>query len=92
MELGTVMHRAKGERKTPNQERLQATKYDWVPVNKILVAKSDDELDYRVVSEIAESIKVHGLLEPIAVRCVTEEDEDGGGQAKHRSRFRGTSA
>ena len=71
------MLRAKDERKMPNQERLRTTNYDWVSVNKILVPKSDDELDDRVVSEIAESIKVCGLLQPIAVRRVTEEQEGG---------------
>ena len=51
-------------------------------MNNILVPESDDELDDRVVSEIAESIKVHGLLQPIAVRRVTEKDEDGDAKRK----------
>ena len=71
---GTVMHRSRDKRKTLNQirEDVYATKYDWVPVKKILVHKSHDEVDYQVVCEIAESIKVCGLLQPIAVRRVRQ--------------------
>jgi ParB-like chromosome segregation protein Spo0J len=76
------MRRSRDEKKIPNPEGVRASKYVWVRANKILVPKSDDELDDLVVSEIAESIKVCGLVHPIAVRRVTEEDEDGGVNCK----------
>jgi ParB-like chromosome segregation protein Spo0J len=70
-------------RKRPSQRTDQAhrlgreTQYEWVSVKKILLPKSDDELDARTVAEIAESILLFGLLHPIAVRRVTEEQKDG---------------
>lgn len=51
--------------------------YKWINVKNILLPKSDDELDERIVAAIAESILLFGLLHPIAVRSITEEQEDG---------------
>jgi hypothetical protein len=53
------------------------TQYQWISVEKILLPKGDDKLDEKTVAGIAESIHLFDLLHPIAVRRVTEEQEDG---------------
>jgi hypothetical protein len=53
------------------------TKYEWISIRKILLPKTDDELDENTVAGIAESIHMFDLLHPIAVRRVMEEQEDG---------------
>jgi ParB-like chromosome segregation protein Spo0J len=53
------------------------TQYNWIRVKKILLPKSDAQLDEKTVAGIAESIQVFGQLHPIAVRRVTERQEDG---------------
>jgi ParB-like chromosome segregation protein Spo0J len=53
------------------------TQYEWISVEKILLPKSDDKLDEKTVAGIAESIHLFDLLHPIAVRRVTEKQEDG---------------
>ena len=58
-------------------EPHDATKYELVSLKKILLPKSDDEIDARVVAGIAESILVHDLLHPIAVRRITDKRKDG---------------
>ena len=58
------------------RQRGRETDYEWISVEKILIPKSDDELDEKTVADIAESILVFDLLHPIAVRRVTEKQED----------------
>ena len=53
------------------------TQYEWISVEKIFLPKSDDELDEKIVADIAESIHVFDQLHPIAVRRVTEKQKDG---------------
>jgi ParB-like nuclease domain len=59
-----------------------ATQYHWIRVDKILILKRDDKLDEKTVAAIAESILLFDLLHPIAVRRVTEKQEDGEAREK----------
>jgi hypothetical protein len=44
------------------------TRYEWVKVKNILLPQVDDELDEKVVADIAESILLFDLLHPLVVR------------------------
>jgi ParB-like chromosome segregation protein Spo0J len=63
--------RAKEARQTGRKSR-----YKRICVKKILL-KGDEELDEKVVADIAESIEVSDLFHPIAVRRVREPAESG---------------
>src|SRR5258706_6496317 len=70
--------RKRSSQRADQAHRLgRETQYEWIGVKKILLPKSDDKLDQKTVAGIAESIQLFDLLHPIAVRRVTEEQEDG---------------
>jgi hypothetical protein len=54
----------------------EKTRYELIDVGNILL-QSDEELDEKVVTDIAESILVSDLFHPIAVHRVTVTLEDG---------------
>lgn len=58
-------------------EHLDQRHYEWVDIEEILVPKSDTKLDEQVVAGIAESILLHGILHPIAVRNTLQKQDDG---------------
>ena len=58
------------------QARQRGRDYEWISVKKILLPKSDDELDKKPLRILRKSILVFDLLHPIAVRRVTEKQED----------------
>jgi ParB-like chromosome segregation protein Spo0J len=61
--------------KAPAQSRSGGTdaRYEWINVKRILLHKSEDQLDQKTVAGIAESILLFDLLHPIAVRRVGEK-------------------
>jgi hypothetical protein len=73
-----VMRKSRAVTEHGNQARQPGhqTRYGWISVKKVLVPKSDDKLDEKTVAGIAESIQMFGQLHPIAVRRVTEKQED----------------
>jgi ParB-like chromosome segregation protein Spo0J len=54
----------------------EKTRYELIDVGNVLL-KSDEELDEKVVTDIAESILVSDLFHPIAVRRIKVTLEDG---------------
>ena len=66
-----------GQRADEAHRLGRETQYELISVEKILLPKSDDELDEETIAGIAESILVFDLLHPIAVRRVTEKQDDG---------------
>ena len=73
------MRKSREDSKHGNQVRQadRETAYHWIQVKKVLLPKSDDKLDEKTVAGIAESILLSDLLHPIAVRRVTEKQDDG---------------
>lgn len=71
------MRRVGTERGNETCDLGYEAKYVWIKVKKILLPDRDEELDKETIAGIAESIEVLGLLHPIAVRRITEKDENG---------------
>jgi ParB-like chromosome segregation protein Spo0J len=67
-------HSARPGQQPPDLDKK--TRYEFVAVGSILL-QSDEELDERVVTDIAESVLVSDLFHPIAVRRITVTLEDG---------------
>ena len=73
------MRKSREDSKHGDQVRQadRETLYEWIKVKNILLPKSDDKLDEKTVAGIAESTLLFDLLHPIAVRRVTEKQDDG---------------
>jgi hypothetical protein len=55
--------------------RIRRHEHGRIKISRILIPKELETTEQRIVFEIAESMKVHGLLEPIAVRRLPGSDE-----------------